>query len=74
MADSSLVPPLYNDHDATEINNDLENMIENMELISGGAPLLSILYYPSLFVLVQLVEDSRQSVVSICSATHLDGL
>lgn len=47
MADSSLVPPLENHHDATEINNDLDKMIENMELMSGGAPHPPlILYYP----------------------------
>lgn len=37
MADSSFEPPRDNNDDAPEIIHDLDKMIENMELISGGA-------------------------------------
>lgn len=37
MADSSFEPPRDNNDDAPEIIHDLDKMIENTELISGGA-------------------------------------
>lgn len=37
MADSSLAPPMDGGHDATEVINDLDTMIESVELMSGGA-------------------------------------
>lgn len=37
MADSSFEPRRDNNDDAPEIIHDLDKMIENIELISGGA-------------------------------------
>lgn len=45
MANSSLAPPLDNNDDTTEIINDLDKMIENMDLISGGATPPPLYYY-----------------------------
>lgn len=62
MADSTLAPPLdNNDDDVTEIINDLDKIIENVELISGGAPRPAYLLLSLSFVYVynsQKIDDS----------------